>query len=164
MNWRINTLILFIRALYRCTSSIIYLPHTPSHTTILPPLTLLRYCSTRLAFTRNGILQRLRFRIHNSSALAFSATALLTMVLTHLHNPLAGLTLPGRARKATAGREMGSVKWFSGSKGFGFITRDNGEEINVHFRSLQKGSKRFSPDSTSNTPWSMVTKALKRRT
>ena len=86
------------------------------------------------------------FEFDNSSALAFSATALLTMVLTHLQsNPLAGLTLPRRTRKATAGREMGSVKWFSGSKGFGFITRDNGEEIFVHFRSLQKGSKRLSP-------------------
>ena len=86
------------------------------------------------------------FTFNNCSALAFSATALLTMILTHLQsNPLAGLTLPKRTRKAAAGREMGSVKWFSGSKGFGFITRDNGEEIFVHFRSLQKDSKRLSP-------------------
>lgn len=86
------------------------------------------------------------FIFNNCSALAFSATALLTMILTHLQsNPLAGLTLPKRSRKAAAGREMGSVKWFSGSKGFGFITRDNGEEIFVHFRSLQKDSKRLSP-------------------
>ncbi|MFK8019588.1 MAG: cold-shock protein [Pseudomonadales bacterium] len=32
--------------------------------------------------------------------------------------------------------EQGSVKWFNGNKGFGFITRDNGEEIFVHFRSI----------------------------
>ena len=86
------------------------------------------------------------FIFNNCSALAFSATALLTMILTHLQsNPLAGLTLPKRSRKAAPGREMGNVKWFSGSKGFGFITRDNGEEIFVHFRSLQKDSKRLSP-------------------
>ena len=30
----------------------------------------------------------------------------------------------------------GTVKWFNDSKGFGFITRDNGEEIFVHFRSI----------------------------
>ncbi|MDA8693728.1 cold shock domain-containing protein [Pseudomonadales bacterium] len=50
-----------------------------------------------------------------------------------------------RLRKAPAGREIGTVKWFSGSKGFGFITRDNGEEIFVHFRSMQKDSKRLGP-------------------
>ncbi len=33
-------------------------------------------------------------------------------------------------------RETGTVKWFSTSKGFGFITRANGEDIFVHFRSI----------------------------
>ena len=33
-------------------------------------------------------------------------------------------------------RETGTVKWFSSSKGFGFITRANGEDIFVHFRSI----------------------------
>jgi CspA family cold shock protein len=33
-------------------------------------------------------------------------------------------------------KETGSVKWFSSSKGFGFITRENGEDIFVHFRSI----------------------------
>ena len=34
-------------------------------------------------------------------------------------------------------RESGSVKWFNRSKGFGFIIRDNGEEIFVHHRSIR---------------------------
>ena len=33
-------------------------------------------------------------------------------------------------------KETGQVKWFNPSKGFGFITRDNGEDIFVHFRSI----------------------------
>lgn len=39
-------------------------------------------------------------------------------------------------------KETGSVKWFSPSKGFGFITRDNGEDIFVHFRSIMGNGHR----------------------
>ncbi len=86
------------------------------------------------------------FEYDNYSALAFIITALVTMILTHLQsNPFARLSLPNLSRKADTKREVGNVKWFSGKKGFGFITRDNGEEIFVHFRSLQKDSKRLSP-------------------
>lgn len=34
-------------------------------------------------------------------------------------------------------REEGIVKWFNVSKGFGFITRDSGEDVFVHFRSIR---------------------------
>ena len=39
-------------------------------------------------------------------------------------------------------REHGTVKWFNVSKGFGFITKDNGVEIFVHFRSIRGGGRR----------------------
>ena len=49
-------------------------------------------------------------------------------------------------KAATGGsREEGEVKWFNGSKGFGFIVRPDGEEIFVHFRSIRgDGSTRRS--------------------
>jgi CxxC-x17-CxxC domain-containing protein len=37
------------------------------------------------------------------------------------------------------GRTQGSVKWFNGVKGFGFILEDGGEEIFVHFTAIQSG-------------------------
>ena len=42
----------------------------------------------------------------------------------------------------SADREEGEVKWFNVTKGFGFITRDNGEEIFVHFRSIRGEGRR----------------------
>jgi CspA family cold shock protein len=36
-----------------------------------------------------------------------------------------------------AEREVGTVKWFNDSKGFGFITRANGTDVFVHFSSLR---------------------------
>ncbi len=36
-----------------------------------------------------------------------------------------------------AEREVGTVKWFNDSKGFGFITRSNGTDIFVHFTSIR---------------------------
>ncbi len=41
-------------------------------------------------------------------------------------------------RKIPSGPRMnGSIKWFNVSKGYGFITQEDGEDVFVHYRSLR---------------------------
>ncbi len=32
--------------------------------------------------------------------------------------------------------ETGTVKWFNGAKGYGFISRESGEDVFVHFKEI----------------------------
>ena len=49
---------------------------------------------------------------------------------------------PRASRPKGGPRESGTVKWFSRSKGFGFIIREDGDEIFVHHRSVRSGPDR----------------------
>jgi cold shock protein len=33
--------------------------------------------------------------------------------------------------------ETGTVKWFNNSKGYGFISREEGDDVFVHFRAIE---------------------------
>ena len=39
-------------------------------------------------------------------------------------------------------RVNGTVKWFSDGKGYGFITRDEGKDVFVHFSGIRAGGPR----------------------
>jgi len=40
------------------------------------------------------------------------------------------------------GKEQGTVKWFNAAKGYGFIKRETGEDVFVHFSAIQDSGYR----------------------
>ena len=51
-------------------------------------------------------------------------------------------------------RETGNVKWFNDAKGYGFIQREDGKDVFVHYRAIRgKATARWPKASRWNTPW-----------
>ena len=47
-----------------------------------------------------------------------------------------------RPAQINSAKETGIVKWFNVKKGFGFITRDAGDDIFVHYRNIEGNGRR----------------------
>jgi CspA family cold shock protein len=59
------------------------------------------------------------------------------------------LSLPGLPKSTTNNelgdgyvKEKGVVKWFNAAKGYGFIQRQSGDDVFVHFSAIQAGGYR----------------------
>jgi cold shock CspA family protein len=63
--------------------------------------------------------------------LAYGVTAILPAVLMLI------AALPPLPARVKGPRERGQVKWFNATKGFGFVTREQGDDVFVHYRSIR---------------------------
>ena len=66
-------------------------------------------------------------------AIFFISAIIASLISAKLASPAAS----GSKAAIANGQERGTVKWFNAAKGFGFITRENGEDVFVHFRSIK---------------------------
>jgi len=88
------------------------------------------------------------------STLAFYKASVLTSL--YRHDNLAGVVpvsfesvkvdghkiLYQQERCKMSERFVGTVKWFNATKGYGFIGRENGEDVFVHFSAIQSDGYR----------------------
>ncbi|WP_394359095.1 cold-shock protein [Metapseudomonas boanensis] len=75
--------------------------------------------------------------ISEQPAILISISSAILAIALHLGVNLRKVTQTALLSQDMSNRETGTVKWFNTSKGFGFISRDSGDDIFVHFRAIR---------------------------
>jgi CspA family cold shock protein len=86
------------------------------------------------ALTDMVVSDLLNLTMNTAKIAGYAVTAFVIFVLIVLYQLIAQ---PLISQFDEDDREEGSVKWFNVSKGFGFVTRESGEDVFVHFRSIR---------------------------
>ncbi|MGV2832265.1 cold shock domain-containing protein [Pseudomonas shirazensis] len=90
-----------------------------------------------LAVVLQTVTVLVRPELGNLPALLCAALAVLAHLVAGFSRSSGRSRNIGGAAQEGSKRDTGTVKWFNTSKGFGFISRDSGDDIFVHFRAIR---------------------------
>ncbi len=101
---------------------------------LVGPVILAAALSLLPALAESSVSELLSFSLTPAKTTAYIVSVLVLLVLFVLYQAIVN---PLVERQEEDDREEGLVKWFNVSKGFGFVTRESGEDVFVHFRSIR---------------------------